>query len=393
MSIQHYRMSLQGFSHIQRNIPCQDANNIKNLSNGWVVAAIADGVGSAVHSEIGSKIAVEISINFIEQHIKNVQWNEQVLEALITLSFNEVLLKIQEQSKKDNYPIEDYDTTLSLIIYNGKYVIYGHCGDGGIIVLPKYGDYILLSTIQKGEEFNEVYPLRNKEWNFGHTNEEVVSVLLATDGVFDGLFCSTKKNEEGERALINYNCDLFMNNKKLNPKITDETTAKKIQEDCISLFTGDKLKKITDDKTLLVVINTESEAEDKEYTKPDFTKKEEEQDSWTKAQEENNTKMLKEQTLEKENKEKTEVIENQKNKIKQLEEELKKKEEKIKNQGNIIRQLEGHSNKLKANNKGINERFDEMGLIILSTIVVFIVFIVFLILIIGIIELLDWLSF
>ena len=70
--IGYYNLSKQGTSHRDANPPvvCQDANKVIRLENGWVVAAIADGVGSSKHSEIGAQIAVESSTSFKKKHYR-----------------------------------------------------------------------------------------------------------------------------------------------------------------------------------------------------------------------------------------------------------------------------------------------------------------------------------
>ena len=51
----YYGMHLRGVSHIEKDLPCQDYHKCVKLDNGWILAAIADGVGSAKYSERGSK--------------------------------------------------------------------------------------------------------------------------------------------------------------------------------------------------------------------------------------------------------------------------------------------------------------------------------------------------
>ena len=58
----HIAQSLQGPSHVDEGTPCQDTHGVRVLGeapHGVLIACVADGAGSAKHSEIGSAIACE----------------------------------------------------------------------------------------------------------------------------------------------------------------------------------------------------------------------------------------------------------------------------------------------------------------------------------------------
>lgn len=58
MSILNYNFSLQGLSHKERNIVCQDAST--TYINGiWHLSIVADGIGACKHSDKASQMAVE----------------------------------------------------------------------------------------------------------------------------------------------------------------------------------------------------------------------------------------------------------------------------------------------------------------------------------------------
>lgn len=262
MPIVYYGLSLQGVDHVRDNIPCQDANETRIVKNGWIVSAVADGLGSCSHSDIGAKIAVKKSIDFIEEGVKELKnWNEIILKAIVVMSFKESLKQIYRQASLDKLSIKDYQTTLSLVIYDGKNIVYGHTGDGGIIVLPKQGDHFLLAKPQKGEEANATYPLSHINWDIGgykSNDNPIVSVLLATDGILEGLFLPIS----GNRKMFHYNCSLFMNNHKLKITQQSEMEKKKIQ---IEQLFSNRYKSITDDKTISVILNTEIEPQIPNY--------------------------------------------------------------------------------------------------------------------------------
>jgi len=268
-----YGFSIMGSSHEEKKIKCQDANRIRTLpSNSQIViAAIADGVGSCKYSDVSSQIAVDISTACCEFIMEKNHKYDYV--KLIEEAFNQAELAIEKKSLEDNQPLSEYDTTLDLVIYNGKQIIYGHCGDGGIIGLTNKGEYIKITTPQKKEGIF-VIPLRNgsKEknntWEFGYVKDELASVLLATDGVYDTFFPYLLKGQPVEVyvPLIRY----FMDNNGIH---ISKENMDEISEERKAFLNSEECKSITDDKTILVLFNEKVMPERKDdsyYAEPDW---------------------------------------------------------------------------------------------------------------------------
>ena len=77
-----YGYSIQGKSHIQRGVVCQDSSKVQRLRANVYMGIVADGVGSAAHSDIGSKMAVDALFAFCNEHIKRGYSIEQMLQVL-----------------------------------------------------------------------------------------------------------------------------------------------------------------------------------------------------------------------------------------------------------------------------------------------------------------------
>ena len=183
-----YGFSQQGKSHIQKGVVCQDSHRIEMMENGWYILVVADGVGSARHSEDGSRIAVDMVARYCKKNIKLNMTDEQIIETL-EKSYQIAFRQIELFCEKVNSQIEDYDTTLSVAIYTGRKVYFGHAGDGGIIVKDSEGHYEMITVPQKGVDGISVRPLRSgsDSWQFGITEKKIAAVLLATDGMLDTL--------------------------------------------------------------------------------------------------------------------------------------------------------------------------------------------------------------
>lgn len=186
----NYGFSIVGKSHIEKGTCCQDSHKIKKMDNGWYVAAIADGVGSAKNSHIGSKIAADTVVDFCSEYMP---WDYSIIgiKSMLRTAYNYAFKQILRVSEKSGEPIESYDTTLSVVIYDGHRIIYGHSGDGAIIGLTIYGDYIQITKPQKGDDMVSVLPLRAgyTVWSIDTYEEELAAVMLMTDGMLDGTLC------------------------------------------------------------------------------------------------------------------------------------------------------------------------------------------------------------
>lgn len=153
-----YGYSLQGKNHITRGLPCQDSNKIAELRNGWFVAAIADGVGSAERSQEGAQTAVDTVVDFCRRYMP-LDSDETNIISMLRTAFHAAMIAIYEIAEKENHSIESYDTTLSVVIFNGIQLVYGHSGDGGIIVLDTWGNIVSITDQQKGSDGISVIPL------------------------------------------------------------------------------------------------------------------------------------------------------------------------------------------------------------------------------------------
>lgn len=267
-----YGMSLVGSSHISKNVPCQDSHRYQALSNGWIAAAVADGVGSARHSDVASRLACDA---FIETCMERITEETRISEAknIVVEAYRNADRRIKDHvSKIDGEIITDYDTTLSAVVYNGKRLVYGHSGDGGIVVLTCGGDYIKVTAPQKAEDGICVIPLRAGEshWEFGECEMDAASVLLATDGVYDNFMPYLLRGQPVELyiPLIRW----FMDNNII--RISTQNR-QEVEDSRKKFLCGDNCKSITDDKTVLAIFNADIMPKLKDasfYAEPDWTR-------------------------------------------------------------------------------------------------------------------------
>ena len=253
-----YYVSAIGTAHLEHEGGvCQDHSGVCYLDNGYIAAAIADGLGSAKHSEVGAKLAVDTVFEHLKNNFSSPSSDEYHLQALkgaFIAAYNETI----KAADSNGIPPTEYNSTLTVALYNGSDLYFGHCGDGGIIALTYQGDYERITEAEKGENFNETHPLLNGEkyWSFNKCSEQVCAFTMMTDGIFDLVCSPLLKNNKPPivipfiRKFMDRNI-LKANNSEdfvvLQKKISDYISSEKFSHD----------QNISDDKTLVGVINTE----------------------------------------------------------------------------------------------------------------------------------------
>src|SRR5438128_789530 len=66
--------SVVGTSHVDDGKPCQDSS-ISEIVGNVLIVAVADGAGSAIHSEIGAEIATNTAVEIIRANINELGMN------------------------------------------------------------------------------------------------------------------------------------------------------------------------------------------------------------------------------------------------------------------------------------------------------------------------------
>ena len=276
--IYSYGVTLPGTYHVKNNIVCQDAHSIVKCGDDFVIAAVADGLGSEAHSDVASRIAADLSTEYCKQYITQANSAEEILN-IIRVSFASAQRAIEEEAESNDNDINQYDTTLSLAVLLNDTLYYGHSGDSGIVVLTTEGRYESVTEQQRDEE-GYVYPLFFEDmWVFDQFDKKVTSVFLATDGMYETLFPYLIRNEP-----VNIHVNLaqfFMDNRNLKIDEVGEAAVQSRIEDFISSIPDEQ---VNDDKTVVVLINTSVEFSpqpDEYYKEPDWAElKRKHDDEW-----------------------------------------------------------------------------------------------------------------
>lgn len=225
-----FEISIRGYSHEVNSLPCQDSS-LSYCCKDYSIAVVADGHGSEKHfrSDTGSKIATEVSINAINQFMKDrknfdrameedtqrvfrriesnilLNWNKNILK-----HYNENPLTETEQAivdKNDGLKIESiYGTTLILAVLTKDYWYGMQIGDGSMVSI--YEDGTVKKEIPEDDRlivnFTTSLCDNNAISNFRNYYSQVIpsAIIVSTDG-----FINSFSNEESffrfnEKILI-----------------------------------------------------------------------------------------------------------------------------------------------------------------------------------------------
>lgn len=279
--------SLQGASHVDMNVPCQDFNAFKYIEGADViVAAIADGVGSCPLSHWGSYTAVNAAVDYTEQEIRKLSRGKKLtltacpeMPAILAGAFLSAANLVEDLAEQQNRPISAFMSTLTLVVYDGANLYCQHVGDDGVVAQFKDGSVEMVTQRIKGEEASSVYPLQSgkKFWQLSKAGADergpVVAFVMATDGVLDAFvmgndaYASVKGCCGGvyypfmERSV--YAED---NQHKVSPRKAEEALSYYLDR----MKSRGYREQVTDDLTLLSIINPMAV---KRSTRPFFDKK------------------------------------------------------------------------------------------------------------------------
>ena len=240
------RASAQGASHAKTGQPCQDSSSVGiGAPDGMLVAAIADGAGSATLSADGSRIAAcaatQRAISLMRLHVQ--PFYEAVLEEILRESVRSARKELEAEANRQKKSLRDFATTLIIAICARKMTGAAQIGDGAMVAAGEGGGYTLFSAPQRGEYANTTNFITSDSWQDAlaiRTRYDSISrVALFTDGIqsialnaaagnaphtpfFDPLFGWAEK-QENEQAAGN-NLKAFLSSPKVTDRADDDLT-------------------------------------------------------------------------------------------------------------------------------------------------------------------------
>ena len=147
--------SVAGTSHLSSGLPCQDSSKYR-VSHGILIAAVADGAGSAAMSDVGSLLAVETSVRTAERLVQESHdhsphpIHETCLKRVVTHAAEEALSELHAEAQRRDIEVRQLATTLLLAVHTGNALAAAQIGDGALVVSDGPGSYTTVITPQRG---------------------------------------------------------------------------------------------------------------------------------------------------------------------------------------------------------------------------------------------------
>ncbi len=239
-----------GDLHVKLQTHCQDSFEHKVLPSGRVLIAVADGLGSAAKSEIGSDLAVKTAVAEYAAISKDSPPADLA-------DFKETAKKTLEACRKaietkadaEKAQPRDLACTLILVLCGEGRVWVAHVGDGAVVARIE-GNLDVVSASGDSEYANEVTPLTSKAWENEveyKTLEKVEAVAVFTDGCQRAAFAKRGGELTAHEKFFN---PLFNFAQKL-----DASEAAKGRTELEALLGSPKIcENSDDDKTLVIAV-------------------------------------------------------------------------------------------------------------------------------------------
>ena len=260
----------RGVAHRCYGMRCQDAHMIRRVKQvaiwkdggkrdrllpgkEYVVAAVADGLGSEAHSDIGAHAAVNTAVSTMCELIGT--WcatGDSALAISMPRFIEQAMIKannaVVKKAASMELPANEFDATLAIAVYDGDQLFYGSAGDSGVIAKTDAGFELLTRPSRVGSA--GTYPLYSREkWEIGACCGHVQGFLLATDGILELLVPEFNNENLNEKAM-----HLFMGagHKPVSASDIDAALEKRV-ENVVHRIQGNRYT--YDDATVVVALD------------------------------------------------------------------------------------------------------------------------------------------
>lgn len=147
--------SVRGASHERTGVVCQDASRWRFVSGPrTLIAAAADGAGSAPHSDVGAQEAVEEALRVLELAVGATPDDDEAWVRLMTDAARAAALRVREVAQGRGLEESSFASTLLVLAISDQRTSFLQIGDGAIVWRPPDG-VAALTRPSFGEHINE----------------------------------------------------------------------------------------------------------------------------------------------------------------------------------------------------------------------------------------------
>lgn len=146
--------SVQGAAHLRAGVPCQDAHRWSALPDGRLVAAVADGAGSAPHAEAGARAAADAVVRSVRDALAAEPHADPA--AVLERAFRAALDAVEAEAEGRGVDPSGLATTLAAAVAGPERVVAAQVGDGAVVVRGRDGTlHVAGAAAPRGEYLNE----------------------------------------------------------------------------------------------------------------------------------------------------------------------------------------------------------------------------------------------
>lgn len=196
--------SIIGNGHIAADLPCQDSCTHKRFNDTWGIAVVADGAGSASHSDAGSNFVARNAAHCFEEVLQRKGWataedlptpEEWRKEALQALQI--VRQRLQQYATNQELAYNALACTVLVALYAPFGILTTHIGDGRAAYSTAPQEWKALIEPFRGNEVNETVFITSNIWttegvekyvSTGVIKEDIRAFALLSDGCEKGSF-------------------------------------------------------------------------------------------------------------------------------------------------------------------------------------------------------------
>lgn len=240
-----FSLKQKGLSHEQSNTCCQD-NVLISQDDRWIVAALADGLGSLRYSEVAAEVATTTVCNFSAELLESIIKQESSIEeTVIEIIANAIRDKVTELS----FTCSDLDCTLVFAIIDKQtnHAAIGRLGDSAAILLSESNSIVISDSDHSANGTNAVLDSEAAQHlflrSFNLEEEKIVGIMLTSDGLDNELYLKGSKHVQKITGL-------YFNAVSASKQ---EEDAKRVIGDRIAKLTGVKDSSFDDDISLAIL--------------------------------------------------------------------------------------------------------------------------------------------
>ena len=149
--------SVRGVRHEASGLPCQDACQWRMAGSDVLIAAAADGLGSAAQSEIGSAVATQAAVDQLSANrpLPEDPYDVKAWEIRMTEALESAMSAVKQEAERRKAAVRELATTLILVVATPRGTVAVQVGDGAVVIEDQENHLIALTAPPAGEYANE----------------------------------------------------------------------------------------------------------------------------------------------------------------------------------------------------------------------------------------------